>query len=723
MKKYDNNSIYQNPKAIKKVILIIVCLLIAVFSYLSGRILFGNGRPEKTQSGAACKEQLTQMSEDLWKIENKITSNLEHLREVSINSQETEKNLLDISKQLVELHADLENVSTKIDVQVQEVNLPNALTTLNSTLTEYRTDITAQQQIISEILNTIKSDNSKQHNETIAKISGLQASLSKTESNLKSFRKETMREIEKLKSGMNKNDKELLKALKEVEDSIQSIVQKDISGLRLQLDQSVLSLLEKLQTLQQQVLDTEESISSLVRLADENAGERQNEIRAAFEDVNQSMKQITDDFNLALQEIRQLIVRLQETESGNHNEMLGVLHKLESDMNENSLQSLNKINTSLEHLKNSMEEVLTQSFQDLSGNVTNSFQDLSGTITSSFQLLGGDMMQQHQTVVETIENHSSSLQEIISSSIEKDGTVQKEYIKEIFENSDQEMKEYIKSLFDNVDQKIEQVFTSVSSGKQQCASSLTDKGISTDAKAEFQVIASNIKKIGERSDVIPSGLLVGYTAYVNNNYVSGSMPNNAAVESSLNCGQSYRIPAGYHNGNGKIAANTLASQTQATADAANISKGRTGWVNGRLITGTGADNDAYYNQGYADGTKNALNGIGIAYTYHKHTGNSAGGGCYTAPVYHVHSSSCNTTVQCDCPKYSQGDFLGNHAIDGWPMWECKNCGDGNWHHSDGRCNKRKEVRNCNKTESTIESYGLGCGKTESTIESATVVFP
>lgn len=64
------------------------------------------------------------------------------------------------------------------------------------------------------------------------------------------------------------------------------------------------------------------------------------------------------------------------------------------------------------------------------------------------------------------------------------------------------------------------------------------------------------------------------------------MANQGAKTSSLNCGKSYTIPAGYHNGSGKITANSLASQTSATATAAKILSGYTAWVNGSKLTGT-----------------------------------------------------------------------------------------------------------------------------------------
>lgn len=67
---------------------------------------------------------------------------------------------------------------------------------------------------------------------------------------------------------------------------------------------------------------------------------------------------------------------------------------------------------------------------------------------------------------------------------------------------------------------------------------------------------------------------------------TGTMANQGAKTSALNCGGSYTIPAGYHNGSGKVTANSLASQTSATAAAGNILSGKTAWVNGTKITGT-----------------------------------------------------------------------------------------------------------------------------------------
>ena len=67
---------------------------------------------------------------------------------------------------------------------------------------------------------------------------------------------------------------------------------------------------------------------------------------------------------------------------------------------------------------------------------------------------------------------------------------------------------------------------------------------------------------------------------------TGTMPNKGAITANLNCGGSYTIPAGYHNGSGKVTANSLASQTGANATAGDILKDKTAWVNGSKLTGT-----------------------------------------------------------------------------------------------------------------------------------------
>ena len=66
---------------------------------------------------------------------------------------------------------------------------------------------------------------------------------------------------------------------------------------------------------------------------------------------------------------------------------------------------------------------------------------------------------------------------------------------------------------------------------------------------------------------------------------TGTMANQGAKTAALNAGGSYTIPAGYHNGAGKVTANALSGQTSGNAAAADIRKSKTAWVNGAKVTG------------------------------------------------------------------------------------------------------------------------------------------
>ena len=86
-------------------------------------------------------------------------------------------------------------------------------------------------------------------------------------------------------------------------------------------------------------------------------------------------------------------------------------------------------------------------------------------------------------------------------------------------------------------------------------------------------------------DATAGQILTGKTAWVKGQKITGTMPNRGAVNQTLSAGGSYTIPAGYHNGSGKITAASLASQTQGTATASQILSGQTAWVNGSKVTG------------------------------------------------------------------------------------------------------------------------------------------
>lgn len=107
--------------------------------------------------------------------------------------------------------------------------------------------------------------------------------------------------------------------------------------------------------------------------------------------------------------------------------------------------------------------------------------------------------------------------------------------------------------------------------------------------SQFAEKIASIKTGISTSDATATSIdiLNGKTAYVNDVKVTGSMTNQGAKTASLNCSESYIIPQGYHNGTGQVTANSLASQTVGTATAGDIASGKTAWVGGEELTGTG----------------------------------------------------------------------------------------------------------------------------------------
>ena len=76
-----------------------------------------------------------------------------------------------------------------------------------------------------------------------------------------------------------------------------------------------------------------------------------------------------------------------------------------------------------------------------------------------------------------------------------------------------------------------------------------------------------------------SVVLAGYTCYVNDNKITGSMPAQT-LNRTLNAGGSVTIPAGYYNGSSVISTSTLAGETAANAASSHILSGYNAWVNG-----------------------------------------------------------------------------------------------------------------------------------------------
>lgn len=144
-----------------------------------------------------------------------------------------------------------------------------------------------------------------------------------------------------------------------------------------------------------------------------------------------------------------------------------------------------------------------------------------------------------------------------------------------------------------------------------------------------------------------------------------------------------------------------------------LSLGEAGWVDGELIIGNGANNNNFYNQGYADGLAGRVHGT-ISYVRHHHTDK-----CY---------KTCTVTYVSSFGRTPIGD--GN----GCPSCGSKSTTTEKWSLSHSVCGKTGDTT----TWVICASCGLGipsdthvhsthnvlmCGKTEGQIESAQIVYP
>ena len=85
-------------------------------------------------------------------------------------------------------------------------------------------------------------------------------------------------------------------------------------------------------------------------------------------------------------------------------------------------------------------------------------------------------------------------------------------------------------------------------------------------------------------------VLATKTCWVNGLLITGAMINNGAISHTLNAGEQYTVGKGYHNGSGIVKAATLADQTVGTAVDEDIRAGKIAWVNGVELVGSMTEN-------------------------------------------------------------------------------------------------------------------------------------
>lgn len=137
-------------------------------------------------------------------------------------------------------------------------------------------------------------------------------------------------------------------------------------------------------------------------------------------------------------------------------------------------------------------------------------------------------------------------------------------------------------------EKIEQLESQVAELKKALEDSSKSEGEKSKELVDLKALLSETTATEDK-------ILKNYTAYKDGALITGTMENIGAVSTTLDCGQVYKIPAGYHNGSGKITANSIESQLQKRGLNAGMP-----YVSGGILT-VNPYSDGRYNVSISDG--------------------------------------------------------------------------------------------------------------------------
>ena len=211
------------------------------------------------------------------------------------------------------------------------------------------------------------------------------------------------------------------------------------------------------------------------------------------------------------------------------------------------------------------------------------------------------------------------------------------------------------TLAHDIYKEISETKKSASDGKTAVAAAITAMNQATASSAAYSTMAANIKKISSDATAGTGHILTGKTAYAGGKKITGTMPDQGAKTASLNCGGSYTIPAGYHNGSGRITAGSLASQTGATAQAQHILAGQTAWVNGSRVTG-----NAVCTSGVNLTELYSFSALADLYSNSKSVYN---GGLTIGDLFNFHTNKSKSTRTINGISYSRGCVAFDIGID------------------------------------------------------------
>lgn len=553
-----------------------------------------------------------------------------------------------------------ENVSSILflmeeNAENRQDEIRTAFAYTNSILELIKSNFYESQEEIKALIIKLQESEAERHAETIEKLLTLFSSFGEMRTELELYYNDVTTMIAYFETETKANHEELLAILYEAEENLKILLSECTDNIQLQMDADMIILMERFEDLGKQIEKSEKSVSAILSFMEENAELRQKEILNTFQSMEMLLQSMHISFQESQDEIKALIVTLQEFELENHTEVLSVLEVMEYNMSESSIKNLNQITSSLQ----SMQELFDATIINIQNDISDNFASLYTEISS----IGSSIFEHFEQLDNNVSNQYNNLTNIVN-------------------NDNEEIKGYLTEAFRNlngsIDNKFDAVFQRVSSGKKLLASALLTKGIYCPEDATFQRIYQSILDI-------PQELLIGVE----------QIPGDITYE--------YH----YHkDGKGN------------TPHTEQVSIGQIG--------------GCYSNP-----------------VYHVHTGDSRnGGGCFTKPINHTHAASCKRTTR-NVRKVTGFNFTGQgtgHACcssshgQNWAVFYyidevyidgvliSSSNGQRDLGYSCGVCVNGKAYGNAYDTTKTeiicgytegINGYDLGCGKTTSTAEKYT----
>ena len=672
------------------------------------------------QTLTTVQEKLLLLEQDLMQLE-KILQN--HSQAETIINNEVSATLMELSLCQQEIKAQIATVNAEITELLSTVRQENEesfshtfdkLKTLQKSLDQTQKDVKSYYENLTEFLTLLQEENTERFTFTFEKLEQLKENLlankeegDKQNEALREFltilQEEdngnaaiTFEKLEVLKESLEaeqEKDKEYFESITEflsvikeensiqkeelaeqllsVQTQINEILEFEFDLLQLKLEEDYLSLMQEMENMQRQVESTHVSIAELLNLMEGADESRQEEIKAAFADVNTSIEQIRTEYQNAHANLENLIQTVQETQMVNHEETLSVLSEVEINLEEVSMESLEQLSNSLQVIEENFTDSMTQMKQEMNQN----FSNLSVELKNNLFQTNTDIVNKLDEMNSSIFNQHEELETNISN--------QYQQITTTINNSSGNQQDSFDSLMSYLEQKLGQVFTFVSNGKKKVVSALLTKGVNLNEDATFAQIHDAILSIEQELligvEQIPGDITYDYHYHVNG---KGQYPHTAtcAIADKGGC---YGVPVYHYH-----------TDHAGTAQAASYQA-------------------------------SAKGGCFVDEVYHTHVGSSNGkGGCYTVPVYHTHSGNSSKVGGCygNIP-YTVYNYCGCKSYawsqDANGTTTCANCGH---NHGSSKCDgvtssyvAYKIDLTCGKSTSTIDSYALGCGKTTSTI--------